>query len=393
MKTRDMVLLFLLCRLTLLISLSLEGLRGFGDFLHFFHLAGMGLPMIDYWVEFPPLFPFFSRMLYVFSGGREHVYDYLLAMLLSIAQAGCLWLVLRLSEQLHSDGTSRLRGWVFFAIHLVLPYGWWYFDAFAVLATLLGLYWLFEGKDSRAGLALAMGTLTKFFPALILPIVWRWTSWRRAFMVTLITLGVTLVVYVAFFVASPRMTVASIVSQGKKGSWETIWALIDNNYQTGNFGPESERFDPSTAQVPRGNPSRIPPWLTLILFGALGGWLLVRAQLDSQLAAAAMVGITWVIFLLWSPGYSPQWILYLLPLVLLVLPIREAVMYSVVLVLVNVLEWPVMLSRGYNWGLWLTILLRTFLLISLTLAFWRVMDQFDSSAIRKEADWRDPELT
>jgi hypothetical protein len=30
-----------------------------------------------------------------------------------------------------------------------------------------------------------------------------------------------------------------------------------------------------------------------------------------------------------------------------------------------------MLSRGYNWGLWLTILLRTLLLLMLMIEFWK----------------------
>ena len=35
-------------------------------------------------------------------------------------------------------------------------------------------------------------------------------------------------------------------------------------------------------------------------------------------SAIAFLGVTWCLFLIWSPGYSPQWVLYLLPLILLV---------------------------------------------------------------------------
>jgi hypothetical protein len=77
--------------------------------------------------------------------------------------------------------------------------------------------------------------------------------------------------------------------------------------------------------------------------------------------------------LLWSPGWSPQWVLYLLPIILLVLPEREALLLSLALVLINLLEWPLLLSRGYNWGLWLTIPGRALLLALLAVECWRVV--------------------
>ena len=42
-----MVGLFLAARAFLLISLPLEGLRGYGDFQHFFNLAKLGWPFLD----------------------------------------------------------------------------------------------------------------------------------------------------------------------------------------------------------------------------------------------------------------------------------------------------------------------------------------------------------
>jgi len=370
-KSKDVVWLFLFCRLILLVTLPLEGLRGFGDLLHFYRLAGMGLPMIDYWVEFPPVFPYLSMVLFSFAGGKEHIYDYLLVILLSLAQAGGLAALIRLARGLNIEsGAVQRITWVYFGVTLVLPYGWWYFDALGVLALLLGLVWLVEQKDVRAGIALATGVLVKFFPLMVLPMIWRWSSRRRAVLVTCIIVGITAVVYAGFLIRAPEMTLASLRSQGEKGSWETVWALVDGNFSTGNFGSEEERYDPATASLGRGNPSRLPAWLTLIPFAVLGLWLFWRSRLESPRGAIAFLGLTWCIFLLWSPGYSPQWVLYLLPLILVCLPVRTANLFTITLVVVNVLEWPVMLSRGYNWGLWLTILIRALLLGLLALEFW-----------------------
>jgi hypothetical protein len=363
------IILLLFVRLISLMALPLEGLRGYGDFVHFYQMAGMGWPFFDYWVEFPPIFPLLSAVLFRLGGGQEHIYDYLLAFVLLFSDASALAVFTRLTLRLHgeSEGTPRL--WMYCAMLAGLAYSWWYFDSLAVLALLLGLNWLLEGREGRAGLAWALGTLTKFFPVLGLAAAWRFRSPRRAALLTLITLSVTVAVWGGLILASPKMTLASLRSQASKGSWETVWALLDGNLHTGNFGPEIERYQANSALLPRGNPPRLSPWLTLPAFAGIGGYFFWRAKLRTDTAVVAFLGLTWCLFLLWSPGYSPQWVLYLLPLILLALPRRFAALMAFTLILVNLLEWPLLLSRGLFWSLWVIVPLRTALIGLLALAF------------------------
>lgn len=371
--------------MALLISLPLEGLRGYGDFVHFYRLAGMGWPFFDYWVEFPPIFPFLSTLIFRLAGGRQHVYDYLLALLLSVAEAACLAVFVRLAQRLQPAAAANRSAILYFALLLCLPYGWWYFDPLAVLITLLGVTWLLEGHDSRAGLALSAGMLVKLFPAIGLAVAWVTRPFKRALLVTVLTLGLTGLVYGILWAASPAYTGASLRSQGSKGSWETPWALLDGNLNTGNFGPENERRDPLTANLPRGNPPQLPAGLALIPFAVLGGWFFWQARIIERQAlagqaAVAFLGLSWTLFSLWSPGWSPQWILYLLPLILLALPTRKATLLSVALVFINLLEWPVLLSRGLFWGLWLTIPVRALLFVLMVVEFWRAASGFKPGA-------------
>jgi hypothetical protein len=361
--------------------MPLEGLQGYGDLVHFFRLAGMGRPFLDFWVEFPPVFPFLSRGLFLLAGGREHVYDYLLVVGMSLVQAGNLYLFLQISQRIYGKVENLFRVWVYFALLLALAYGWWFFDPLAVFATLLGVLWLLQGKDGLAGLALGLGVLTKLFPILALVVAWRYRPPRRALLTTFVALGITVLIYAALYTAEPRMTVASLRSQASKGSWETPWALLDGNFNTGNFGPEAERFEPATASLRRGNPPLAPSWITLLPFALLGAWLFIQRGEQGERAQIAFLGLTWCIFLLWSPGWSPQWVLYLLPLTLLVLPEREGVLMAITFVLINLLEWPVLLSRGYTWGLWLTIPLRSLLLVLLAVEFWRLAGSMASKWI------------
>ncbi len=72
-----------------------------------------------------------------------------------------------------------------------------------------------------------------------------------------------------------------------------------------------------------------------------------------------------------SPGWSPQWLAYLVPVVLLCLPHPKGALYSIALTSVAILEWPVLLSRGRFDLLWVTVALRTIVLIVLVADAWR----------------------
>ena len=372
-------LLFLIIRFVLFLSLPLEGIRGYGDYWNFYSLAELGWPFFDLWVEFPPVFPLLSALLFQLVGGRQHAYEYLLALTLSFFQAGNVYLFLRLATKLFEAEVALRRVWIYFALLAGLFYGWGYFDPIAVFAMLLGLNFLFDGQDFLAGTAFAFGALTKWFPILGLVLIWRRCSPKRAVQVTALVLSIIMAVYGMLMLLSPEMTVASLRAQVGRGSWETVWALIDGNLSTGNLGSAVDHLDPSTADLSASNPARISPWLTLIPFAVLGGWFYWSSSRQNYITMISFLGLTLSMFFLWSPGWSPQWVLYLLPLILLALPEREGVLMALVWVLINLLEWPILLSRGYFQALWVIIPVRTLLLILLVIVFWQVVVQMASN--------------
>lgn len=357
-------------RVLLVLSSTLEGLQGYGDFYHFFNLAEIpGWPYFNHWSEFPPLFPFLIEILYQIAGGTRHVFVYLLFILVSAADIANLIIFARLIDRVWGEGKELWRLAAYGVVLAGLAYAWWYFDSFAVLTLLLGLCWILEGKAGRAGVALGVGGLIKFFPLVVLAAAWKHLGWKKALQTSLIALVAIGAVYGSLWLASPQFTQASLVSQGAKGSWETVWAMIDGNYQTGNFGPLVERLDPATAWTARGTPAKIPPVIVLIAAAGIGFWRFLKARKESARSLAALTGLAWTILALWSPGWSPQWVLYLLPLMLLTLDGRQAVLMTVIFTLVNLMEWPLLLSRGMFYTLPLTIGLRTILFIMLAVIF------------------------
>ena len=369
--TKKIVALFLTARLILFVSSPYEIIPGYGDYWNFFSQATLGIPYLHFWSEFPPIFPFISKLIYILVGGRENAYGYGLAMIISLFQAGTLAIFMQIGTKLNLREHNISRVWVYFALTAGLFYSWSYFDPMAVFFMLLGIYWIQDGKDMPAALVLAAGILTKWFPILVLPAIWKTRSSSRAFQITLVVIIIVVLVWGGFYLSNPGMTVASLASQGNKGSWETIWALLDNNDGTGNFSTEINRKIPETAYLRLGNPPLVPSWATLIIFCGIGLYLLLKAKTQDDHWFVSFIGLTIVIFFLWSPGYSPQWILYLLPFILLSLPNNEAYLLAAVLILVNLLEWPVLLSRGNFGSLNYIIPLRTALVILLGIRLYQ----------------------
>ncbi len=363
---------FFLARFILFLSSPYDIIPGLGDFWNFYYQAGLGWPFLDYWTEFPPVFPFINRIIYLLVNGREIAYGYLMALVLSLVQSGSIIVMLKLERIMNPDWISSKRILVYIFLTIGLFYSWAYFDPLAVYFMLLGIYWLLTEKDLPASLALSLGILIKLFPFLVLPAIWKIRPAKTALRNTIIVITLVAAVWAGLFLVNADFTRASLFSQVNKGSWETIWALLDGNTGTGNFDPSIDRLVPETALYKTGRPALISPLISLAVLGGLGLSLLIRSNPDPRIWLVPFVGLTLVIFYLWSPGYSPQWILFLLPFTLLGLPEREGILFSVVLLLIHLLEWPVLLSRGYFWALPYLIPIRTALIILLGIRFYQV---------------------
>lgn len=376
---RVLFLLFVGLRLMLLAARPVDGLIAYGEFDNFYKFADITratglLPYIGYWMEYPPLFVWpnlaVHQLTQVVLGLPEHTYYYALGLLVLTAECGNLWLVQRLGERLYGSERGLDLAWAYALIGVPLVFLLWNVEPVVTFFMLLGLLWLLEGKDARSALSAIVGALIKVFPGLLVPVAWRFRDWKGTAKYAAIVGSVGVLAYLPFLILSPRMAFASLQALAGKSSWQTVWGLIDGNLTTGNFGPLIDRLDASKATQMLGQPPVIPGWLTLIAFGALYVWLFTRPIKKTDRAIVAFFGMTWCVFLLWSKGWSTPWMLYLIPLILLVFPDRRGVLTVLLFALVNFAEWPLLLSRGMFWTLWITAPLRTVMLIGLLVAFF-----------------------
>jgi hypothetical protein len=379
MRRRTVLLLFLAFRLMTLLTFRAEDLTLFGDYRYYYELASFSdqghLPFIDYWSEHLPLFPFLSVGLYqlsrLFSNGSYQAYVYLLGTAMILVETTALRLFMKLAERVWGEERAHQLGWTYSLLFIPFIFAFWTFEAVTSCLILASLWLLVTSRERGSALAVGAGALTKLVPVLVVPAVMRGRPLRRWLTYALIILLVVAVPVGLLLAAGGPYAAASFRSILSRPSYETVWALIDGNLTTGLLGPPVERFDVSKAGEMAGNPARIPGWLRTGLFGLVGLTVFWRAELrESPRRLVSFVCLTVVLFLLWSKGWSPQWQVFLFPLVLLALPYQRALLFVMTLSAVNLAEWPVLLSRGLDEWLYLTVPLRTGLLILLVFTLW-----------------------
>lgn len=357
-------LLFLAFRwLTLLLLRPGGFIRDWSDFdtfLGFASLSDYGLyPFVHYWLEWPPLMPWvavgayqLSSQLPAWTDDSRLWFVLILGSVYVLFEAGNLVLIYLISQRLYSadrENVSVLRPvWLYALLFVPLYTMLGFFDAVALFFLLLALYLALCGQLVRSAVATGVGFMVKLIPLIFLPVavrqLWALAADRRAGlrdgMLYIVSVALTLLVLAApFLLVQPAWLLAMLRSVLGRSSWETVWAVMEGYYGFGvvagnRLNPAENTFAIHDATL---------PWL-LISFLFLLLYVLIwvqRADYAQPRNVVALTGFTVTFFLLYSKGYSPQFLVYLLPFIILLFPNRRGVVYSLLLTALNVLEQPV----------------------------------------------------
>jgi hypothetical protein len=354
--------------------------------------AAGAYPFLDYWVEYPPLFPWLTVLAYKIATfmpawiDQRFWFNLVLHSLVVPFDSANAILIYWLSRRLHAPAEALKSAWLYALLFtpLFVTLGW--FENLALFGVLLFLWAILANRFLLAGLALAFAALVKPYAAVagavaairLLP-----PPWRPFFVFSGAFLLVLLLGFAPFWLASPDMTQAHFDNLLSRPAWSTPYALVDGLIKHTEFRL-TDRFDPGLAAVPI-TPSRLPHSLVTLAFALVYGvvwWRAGRYQHDR--AILALASLTFSLYMLWSKGYSPQWSLYLLALLCILMPNLRGVLLMLVLDALYILEWPVTFillkaNAGYLTGV---VTLRTLFLIGLAFLFGGLI------FARQEQDWR-----
>jgi len=368
-------------------------------FFPFAWLQGAGYyPFFDYWLEYPPVLAYLLvglREAAVWLGGRGTVAWERACFVRTVQVSSIVWetgslgLVYALVRRLRGTRAAAKACWVYLALFSTAFVALSYVDSFPVFLMLVGLMLASQGRPVWSAIGLAGGFMAKVFPIVLLPTVWKSTArWRRRLAAT----G-AFVLFVGYF-SAPFLATGrhwlwhSLESMARRPPWETVWALLDGRYGFGYVGPMPGDMTPGFFEkygvragvrgalhaVPAevfgqgrmaglhfyrvasrfardlsflgSRPPRRWFWWVYGGVGLLLGlfYLGVFARLPAELPPRRRVtfaAFSVLVFFFYSKGWSPQFALYLIPLVLIVLPVERAALWCLLLTATAFLEMPI----------------------------------------------------
>ncbi len=189
--------------------------------------------------SYPPVWLFVVTAAYVAVGGLSAGLGALvLAIKAPIVVADLLvaYWIYRLAGLLGIAGRKRVLAFAAYALNPLPAFisgVWGMFDPIAVLFSLVGLELLIRQRPLAAGLAIGVGTATKIFPALLVPLGLLWirrtnpSTWRsRAVGFVSCAVAVPFAVSVPFLLSDPTAYLVKLFMHTKNVGQFTYWTLL-----------------------------------------------------------------------------------------------------------------------------------------------------------------------
>ena len=370
------------------------------------------------WTAYPPLFPALLLPIHEFSSrippwvDPRLFFHLIFGLALLLFESGNVILIYRLAQKLgigdwrleirdsESSPISNLQSPI--SLHPVILYallftpvytliGW--FEAMPLFFMLLGLDLLLSTRRwgwIGSAIAAGLGFLTKLTPALLVPIGVRWLggklSWSAVrhewfnrkspgnllrptlyagiFLATVVGLGYWLMD------GNTHLALSSFRVNSLRPPWQSVWALLEGNYDYGRVPIDMRNL---VGLESGGQWTGWLPWTWISLgFSLLYLWLYTRRydwEQPRTPVAFAAVSVVWLF--LYSKGWSPQFLVWILAFLVLLLPTVRGMAYAIMLSLINVVESNIfiILLPDEHWIMVGTVVVRTVLLILLLCEF------------------------
>jgi hypothetical protein len=366
-------------------------------------LAARGYRTFDnLWTAYPPLFPALMLPIYELSSRippwvePRLAFHVLFGAFLLLFEAANLVLIYRLAGKLEREKNAVpkvISPVIFYAllfapVHTLL--GW--FEAMPLFFLLLGLD-LLLGRARfgwiASAVAVALGFLVKLTPIVLVPVAVAWLgaklSWQaarrewftptspgnllRPAIYVAVCLGV--IVGLGYLLVGGKLDLAfsSFRINSLRPPWQSVWALWDGFYGYGLVPLDMRNLEGLNKMLWE---SRVPWGAIGAVFALLYLWLYTRRyDWARPRAAVVFTGVSVILLFLYSKGWSPQFLVWILAFVVLLLPNARGVFVALALSALNFIESYIYLIvlPDERWIMAGTVLLRTFLLVLLMAEF------------------------
>ncbi|MDQ3812050.1 MAG: DUF2029 domain-containing protein [Chloroflexota bacterium] len=307
-----------------------------GDIEFYFNTARLSdsgfYPFIHFWVEYPPVFPALLsglyRLLAALGMADLEWFAAVYAFLMSGVDLVNLVLVYRLVQRVRGERAARWAGMIYAGCPALVWVNAGWFDALAVLTMLGAVLALLDRRPIVAGVLIGLGAATKLFPVVLIlaapAVLGRPGTLRLAAAAG----GVVAAMLAPLALIRSDLLVASFASMAVRGPWETIPALLSGYYGWGRMPLLAERFTAESAFVS----TPTPVWLSLLpqavlLVAVWAAWRVCRRGQPQPRDVCAVAALAVITFVLGNKGYSPQFVAWLVPVIVMAWPNRSGLAY------------------------------------------------------------------
>lgn len=365
--------------------------RDWSEFNTFFGIASLsdyGLyPFLDFWLEWPPLGPWLvvgsyqaSLWLPPWPEDPRLGFVVMLGLVFVLFEVGNFVLVYRIASRLfRTEGVVTRVLWLYAGLFPPVYAMLGFFDGVALFFMLLTLDLLMADRRFLSAMAVGVGFTVKIVPILMLPVavrrLWytyrtqRHDAWTETSLYTIVAGLTVLALMSPFIIMGPEWVLAFLRAMADRSAWETVWALLEGYYGFGQV--MGDRFNPNETNFAI-YPGTLPWSFITLLFAGLYSLMVIQpGHYNQPRQTVALAGLTVCVFFLYTKGYSPQFLVYLLPFVILLFPDIKGLTYALILTVLNILEQPVyfVMLPDAEWLLTFVIIARYVTIILLAVEF------------------------
>jgi hypothetical protein len=311
-----------------------------GDLQYYYHLGALSdagwYPYIHFWMEYPPVFPLLIVGFYRLLASLHLLHGVTFALgyglIMSVVDIVNLILLYRIVLRARGQRPAATAALIYAASPLVIYVVLGWFDPLAMLFVLAGLWFMMNERVLLAGVVVGLGVLSKLFPGVVVLAAPLLLNRQQAIRFLMASIGTVTCLLAPFALLRSDLLMASFASVVERPPWETLPALLAGDYKFGDIA--RNRFLPETAYTL--SASGLGP-LVLVQVGmglvALTGAAVAYVRHGGVRYASLVISLGLTTFLLGSKGFSPQFAVWLVPMILLAFPDRRGFVYVLLLTL------------------------------------------------------------
>lgn len=246
-----------------------------------------------------------------------------------------LYLIHRMGRSLGDDRLAFLASMFYVFSFATYFYGLltnFVYDPLPVLITTLGLYLLINRRSKLSALVLGLGAGVKLFPLLLFPIGLKFLRGRERVNFAVIFPLTVCAIFLPFASANLPAFLSTYYWQNGRPPWETLFSYVlaatdapfeyDQPYYRDYFSDHAGWLFWGITPDPAVLVNQVPPqplrwWNVVSLIGFIAMFaLFIPSVVEGETDVIRWGSYLFISFFLWNIGWSPQYELFIIPLLL-----------------------------------------------------------------------------